>query len=354
MNRTIVDPIANAVLYEGYILYPYRPSTKNRQRWTFGGLFPEAYCRACGGDVSSFRAECLVTGTASTTIETVVRFLHLTARLIGEVFPPLNAWPEDEVPPFRPVASLHVGDRIYQTWQEAEERETVLAERTLGELSSCSQRQPFAYPGRRQVEPIFGTRGDVVGVLVREQQAVAGVVELGAIEVSEGRFRLRLEVMNRTPCGEAGTGTRDGASLHALVSTHAILSVSGGEFVSLTDPPEHHRGAAEACRNIGVWPVLVGEEGQADTLLVSPIILPDYPRVAPESAGDYFDGTEIDEMLTLRIMTLTDAEKAEMAAIDGRTRDLLARVEGMAREQMLGLHGAVRGTRSFAGGDDHG
>ena len=49
MNRALVDPIADAVLYEGYILYPYRPSVKNRQRWTFGGLYPEAYCQATGG-----------------------------------------------------------------------------------------------------------------------------------------------------------------------------------------------------------------------------------------------------------------------------------------------------------------
>src|SRR5262249_13239472 len=142
-------------------------------------------------------------------------------------------------------------------------------------------------------------------------------------------------------------------SLRALVSTHAILGVAGGEFVSLTDPPRRWREAAAACRNVGVWPVLVGEADQKDTMLASPIILPDYSQVAPESAGDYFDGTEIDEMLALRIMTLTDAEKGEMAAVDGKARALLERVEGMTREQLLGLHGAVRGLRPVAGGDDH-
>ena len=49
MNLTLVDPIAQAVLYEGYILYPYRPSVKNRQRWTFGGIYPEAYCQTQRG-----------------------------------------------------------------------------------------------------------------------------------------------------------------------------------------------------------------------------------------------------------------------------------------------------------------
>ena len=89
-------------------------------------------------------------------------------------------------------------------------------------------------------------------------------------------------------------------------------------------------------------------------MLAAPIILPDYPLLAPECGGDYFDGTEIDEMLTLRIMTLTDAEKGDMAAVDERARGLLARVEGMEREQLLGLHGAVRGLRPVAEGDNHG
>jgi hydrogenase maturation protease len=64
--------------------------------------------------------------------------------------------------------------------------------------------------------------------------------------------------------------------------------------------------------------VLVGKEGTADSILSSPIILYDYPKVAPESPGDLFDATEIDEILTLRILALTDEEKREMAAIDSR------------------------------------
>src|SRR5262249_45077554 len=138
---------------------------------------------------------------------------------------------------------------------------------------------------------------------------------------------------------------RDGALLRSLVSTHAILGVRFGEFVSLLDPPEPWREAAAACRNVGTWPVLVGEEGQKNTLLSSPIILYDYPQVAPESPGNLFDGTEIDEILTLRILTLTDEEKRAAAAVDGRVRDLLARTASLARDELLGLHGTVRGLR---------
>jgi hydrogenase maturation protease len=122
----------------------------------------------------------------------------------------------------------------------------------------------------------------------------------------------------------------------------------------LLDPPERWRQAAAACRNVGAWPVLVGEEGQRDMMLASPIILYDYPQVAPESPGDFFDGTEIDEMLTLRILTLTDDEKRAMASVDEHAHILLARTEALAREQLLELHGTMRGLRRLSQEDTHG
>src|SRR5207302_2378145 len=129
------------------------------------------------------------------------------------------------------------------------------------------------------------------------------------------------------------------------VSTHTLLGVRTGEFISLLDPPEVCREAAAACRNIGTWPVLVGEEGDRDTMLSSPIILYDYPQVAPESPGDLFDGTEIDEILTLRILTLTDDEKQEMRDSDDRARLILERTEATPLEHFQKLHGALRQLR---------
>ena len=344
MNRPLVNRIADAVLYEGYILYPYRPSVKNRQRWTFGGLYPEAWCQAQGGESSASQTECLVRGGTTTVVEVVARFLHLTARQVNE----------GERPPFRPVDVLRVGDRLFQTWQEAEEREVTVGEGTLGELAARPLNWPFAFPGGRRSELLRGPGGEVVGALVREQQPVTGAILMVAAEVEPGLFRLTVRVENRAPLGNAERRSRDDALLSALVSAHTILGVRGGEFISLMDPPQGLRKAAAACRNVGTWPVLVGEEGRADMMLSSPIILYDYPQVAPESPGDFFDGTEIDEMLTLRIMTLTDDEKRAMAAVDERAGALLARTEAMAREQLLGLHGAVRGLRPLSGEDAHG
>ncbi|HTU20089.1 MAG TPA: hypothetical protein VMG10_18640 [Gemmataceae bacterium] len=312
MNRKLVDRIANAVLYEGYILYPYRPSIKNRQRWTFGGLYPEGYCQTGNGEAFNNQTECLVQGSSATTVEIVVRFLHLIERRSDE-------------------QGVH-------SWQEAEEREVRLDCVTLGELASGPRSVDFAFPGGRRSEPLPGTAGE----LVREQQDIQGSVEVKASQVAEELFRVTVRVINRAPLEEGFRANRDAALLRTLVSAHSLLGVQNGAFVSLLDPPDCWREAAAACRNIGVWPVLVGVEGQTDAMLASPIILYDYPQIAPESPGDFFDGTEIDEMLTLRILTLTDDEKRAMAAVDERARGLLERTESLAREQMLRLHGTMR------------
>jgi hydrogenase maturation protease len=354
MSRSIVERIADAVLYEGYILYPYRPSVKNRQRWTFGGLYPEAYSVAQGGtEPSGNQTECLVRGDAATTLRATVRFLHLTHRLVGEFVPPLPEWGASPKPVFRPVETLRVGDGQFHTWQEAEERELDLGTVGLGELLDRPRRRTFTFPERRWLEPLPAPGGTVAGVLVREQQALTADVEATATQVAEGLYRLSLRVRNRTEVTGGALGDRDAALLGTLVSTHAILGVRQGEFVSLLEPPSEWREAAAACRNVGTWPVLVGDEGQRDTMLSSPIILYDYPQVAPESPGDFFDGTEIDEMLTLRILTLTDAEKQSMAAVDARARALLARTEGLGGDDFLRLHGAVRGLRPLHGERGH-
>jgi hypothetical protein len=171
-------------------------------------------------------------------------------------------------------------------------------------------------------------------------------VDVVVAQAGAQEFRVTTRVFN-CALPEPGTAmSRDDALLRSLVSAHVILSAQDGTFVSLLDPPMECAEAAAACQNIGVWPVLVGEKGEKDTVLSSPIILYDYPQLAPESPGDFFDATEIDEMLTLRILTLTDEEKQAMAAVDPRARDLLARTEAVARELMQ-LHGTIRDLRSL-------
>jgi hypothetical protein len=148
-----------------------------------------------------------------------------------------------------------------------------------------------------------------------------------------------VRICNTTPFA---ADDREEALRQTLCSTHTVLKADSGTFVSLTDPPEELRAEALRCRNDGTWPVLVGMPGERHTLLSSPIILPDYPEIAPESPGDLFDGGEIDQLLVLNILSLTDEEKEEMRAADPRTREILERTESLSEEQRMQLHGAIR------------
>ena len=89
--------------------------------------------------------------------------------------------------------------------------------------------------------------------------------------------------------------------------------------------------------------------GSSDVVLASPIILEDHPQVAPESSGDLFDATEIDEILSLRILALTDDEKAEMRASDARARALLDRTEALTGDDLMRMHGTIRAVRPVIG-----
>jgi hydrogenase maturation protease len=157
--------------------------------------------------------------------------------------------------------------------------------------------------------------------------------------VGRDLYKIRVSVCNTSSCD---TAHRDEALTQSLVSTHSIIGIQGGEFVSLLDPPDELRDFTAACQNVGTWPVLVGEDGQRDSMLSSPIILYDYPQIAPESPGALFDGTEIDEILTLRILTLTDDEKREISRSDERARQILERTESMPAEQFMKMHGVAR------------
>lgn len=351
MTPQLVEKIADAVLYEGYMLYPYRPSAvKNRKRWNFGVVHPQAWSLASGGaDSWTMQTECLVLSGTNTAIDVKVRFLHLVSREAAERLD-REARIEDgesriEDGGWRTVESLEVDGRVFHTWQEAVERDVRADDLALTALLEAPFRMEFAFPSMRAVEPLRGADARLAGALIRTQEAIEGVVEVQAERAGPEVTKITVRVSNTTPVDDPGARTSDEILLRALVSTHTIIGVRAGQFVSLLDPPESFREAAASCRNIGAWPVLVGEEGARDCMLSSPIILYDYPQVAPESAGDLFDSTEIDEILTLRIMTLTDDEKREMRDADDRARRILERTETLPLEQLMKLHGAVRGLR---------
>jgi hypothetical protein len=309
--------IADAVLYEGYLLYPYRPSAvKNRHRFTFGVLYPESHAATFpegSADRAWLRTECLVEGGPSTLLEASIRFLHLAERVA------------------EPAGAA-------QSWQEAVERDVPVTLTPLDGLTLQPVRQTFGFRAAQEIEHRPGHDAPIV----RRRRSIDGVIELGADQCQNGLYRVWLRLVYRTQLGDPLPGDRNALLLQSFVSAHVILTVSRGSFVSLLDPPTALSSQAAACTNVGVWPVLAGEPNARDTLLASPIILYDYPEIAPETAGDLFDATEIDEILSLRILTLTDDEKRQMCEADARARLILERTESLGAEEMMQLHGTLR------------
>ena len=345
MNSKLVEEIANAVLYEGYMLYPYRPSSvKNRQRWNFGVVYPRNYSELQkGSDPWNTQTECLVSGSADTTINVKVRFLQGIARTVGELETPRRELYENDDPkiPSSPAAL----EQQPQSWQEGAERDVLVESVSLGRLAAEPLSQPFTLAPCRTTEPVRDADGLIAKLVVRNQESIFGRVALSATRLQEDLFKVTLTVLNETILADAATARRERAIMQSLLSAHSVLSVEDGEFVSLLETPEDLKEFATQCKNISTWPVLVGEQGSRDAMLSSPIILYDYPQIAPESAGDLFDGTEIDEILALRILTLTEDEKNEMRQGDDRARQVLERTEALPEEQFLKLHGVLRGMR---------
>jgi hypothetical protein len=300
------------------MLWPYRRSAlKNRQRFTFGGVYPPGHSELHPDDRCTMRTECLVRGGGDALLDVRVRFLHVFRRQVHDAAG-------------HPVDELTVAGERHLSWEEAAEREVPIQPGRLDEARTVA----VDVPAGRQEEALAGG-----AAIVRTWEALAGSIELRPEPLGDGLWRVTVEVRNETPFDG---GTRAQALDRTFCSTHTVLRAERAEFVSLADPPEELREAAASCRNEGTWPVLVGEPGEPATLLSSPIILEDHPRIAPESPGDLFDGGEIDQLLTLNILSLTDEEKAEMRDSDPRAREILERTEALSEDELMRLHGAIR------------
>lgn len=278
--------IANAVLYEGYMLYPYRPSALKNQRpgWSFGTLLPPSY-------------------TASNP--------HETSFMSGEVL----ALRVD-------AAEFTIDGRFLQLYPGgASVERSVEMHATLSSLLDHPVETTFAFAA--------------------DSNEVRGCVKLFAETMSKDVIKISLSLHNHSRSGK-GFSDRDAALQQGLIAAHAIILANGSEFVSLLDPPEELQSLVAGCHRAGVFPVLAGNPDERTAMLFSPIILYDYPQIAPESPGDFFDSSEIDELLTLRVLTLSEAEKDEMRHGSSRGRELLERTESTTPEEVLRMHGVFR------------
>lgn len=326
------EAVADAVLYEGYALYPYRAgSAKNRVRFQWGVLVPPGYARVDPSERWHNTTQTLLEQAARSRVRIRVRFLHLMARSL-EAGTADGGW--------EAVDTLDLGDEELSVWDEATEQQIDL-EVVVEDLAGSAMEHPFNLEGSVTTEQVT-TAGGGAGRVVRNRHAVAGVIQVSAAPLPGpyGVWKLTVRVENRTP-GEPPS--RDDALRLSLVSCHTLLAVDTGSFISQLAPPQWAQPYVEHTHSDGTYPVLVGPDTGAQRLVLSsPIILYDHPATAPESPGDLFDATEIDEILTLRTMTLTDEEKRQARGTDPRTAAIIDHVDHLPPEMLERLHGAIR------------
>jgi hypothetical protein len=332
--------IADAVLYEGYLLYPYRAtSSKNQSRWQFGVLGPPGASDAGLGEDDTLSAQFLIDGDSELgrakrrgiqlgrakrreiQLTLVVRFLQLQHR---------RAERDAGGGVFEPVDELTSGLQSWVTWDEAVERELSFGPFDLADLDRPLT-LPVAVTTGKDIEDVDGGR------LIRTRSAIAAELTV-VVEPDDGLNRVSVTLRNTGPAAV----DKDGAVATSLIGTHIIGEVVGGEFVSLLEPPDSAADAVSRCARHRCFPVLAGRPGERDLLLISPIILYDHPEIAEQSEGALFDSTEIDEILTLRVMTMTDEEKAQARATDPLAAELIDRCDSMSPESMQQLHGILR------------
>jgi hypothetical protein len=351
MSLDLARAVADAVLYEGYLLYPYRAtSRKNQARWQFGVLGPPGAAEQGVGEEPSMSVQCLLdvqpatanaaassrTGGFGPTVTVYLRFLQLQRRIVEA--------PDTREPSgFIPVDQLVVEDDLVFSWDEAVEQEQSWPALSLAELAEGVVRR-LEVAGGDEIEALAAADGSVPGRIVRRRWPLGAELRATTTEV-DGYLRLTISVENTAAAPPASA---DDAIRTSLIGAHLLIESSNAQFVSLLEPPPAAADAAVGCRQHRCWPVLAGPPGASDIVLGSPIILYDYPEVAPESMGALFDSTEIDEILTLRVMTMTDEEKAEARATDPRAREIIDRSEQMTPEAMHQLHGILRQPRRQA------
>ncbi|MFF4547935.1 hypothetical protein [Streptomyces sp. NPDC001435] len=331
--------VADAVLFEGYVLYPYRASSaKNRLRWQFGVLVPPGWGAEC--EEHAFQhTECLMEPRSGATLAVELRFLRARRRTVQRALADGG---------FETVPELRLADRVLVPWDEGVE-ERVEAVVPVADLLAGDVTIPFDRPAGEDSEPVLDENGRTVGRTIHRHEELGGLLRLSAREL-DGPYRVvRLTAVAENtstwlpPSGHAAD--RDAALPRSLVAAHLLMALSEGSFLSMTDPPEWAKAAIASCRNLHTWPVLAGEPGRADVVLSSPIILEDHPAIAPESPGALYDATEIDEILALRTAALTDEEKREARGTDERAAAVIDLADSLPPEVLERLHGTVRGLR---------
>ncbi len=288
-----LDQLVSSLLYEGYALYPYTPgATKNATPTPFGIAYPPAYADRSATTFDRVKVECVLAAGEGARVSATARFLHGA----GERHTAVERRIEVEPTPLAELAA-----DVGATAEFEFEAETPLRGRL-----------------RLRAEPL-----DAVDAEGRRLTLIRTCVHnTTALDPAEA---MRLE--------------RAGALLASLLSTNVVLEASEGQFISPLERDGVAGAAAAVCENVNTWPVLATPAD--DAVLAAPILLPEHPRIAPESLGNLFDNTEIEEALLLHVQALSESEREQIAAQDPAVRAMIERADTATPEQIINLHGRL-------------
>ena len=336
MNKgSIVENLARTLLYEGYSLFPYhRNAIKNQKPIPFGVVYPNDYHSFNEHAHAEMVTDCIVSGDKNLEININVRFLHLikTEILKKEIS-------ESKEDNFVSVYELNSNEGLYQSGWQTIERKISSGDLLVAHLTGEIKFLPFSFEKEFESKNIQDGNGKIVGKKIITVLPVEGTVLIKAIplENMENVFRIIVFITNNTPVINAENVSRDEIFCQSFLSTNTILNASNGEFISLQNPGEKWERIIEQCKNKGTWPILIDENNT--TLLSSPIIVYDYPKINPKSKGDLFDSLEIEEALMLHFTVMSDEEKQKIAQSDEKLRSMLNKVSQVTPDEIISLHG---------------
>lgn len=331
--ESILENLIHTLLYEGYALYPYhRSAIKNQKPVPFGVVFPKHYNTYNEHAHSNMQTQCIVYGSVDSLININVRFLHLKKIELFQV---------DENA-FKPVFNLNVKDKCYQAGWQTIERKISAADLQIAQLLRHKEVISIRFDKIFESKNIYVESDTIAAKQINSISEIKGevIIEAAPVENMPNAFRFTIRIINTTPVENAETITRDEVLSQSFLSTHIILQTTNGEFISHQSPGEKWEAAIAGCENINTWPILIDESNT--TLLSSPIILYDYPQINPQSSGDLFDSTEIEEALLLHVNLLSDEEKKRIGQSDEKLQAMLNKVSAVTPEEFINFHSGLK------------
>lgn len=326
----IVDNLTRTLLYEGYSLFPYhRSAIKNQKPIPFGVVYPHDYHSCNEHAHAEMVTDCIVDGNKNSEININVRFLHL---IKTEIF-------SKEKENFVPVYELNLNGELYQSGWQTIERKISKGNLTITSPTKEMETLPFNFENEFESILLKNENGEITGKKITSILPVEGAVVIKAIPMENmgNAFRIIVFINNNTPVINAQNISRDEIFRQSFLSTNTILNVENGEFISLQNPGEKWKDLIDECKNKDTWPILI--DGSNTTLLSSPIIVYDYPKINPKSKGDLFDSLEIEEALMLHFSVMSDEEKEKIAQSDEKLRSMLNKVSQVTPDEIISLHG---------------